>query len=274
MTARFVTVNEARVISGISETLINDSDMNDIIEDIEYQLEKYLNSDFTPHVEIDTRDGNFKRVIFTQRAPLLSLRGLTINDTIMDISLLDFNKGGQIRLLTESTFGTFTGLRKKIFIKYVHGRVEWDKLTETTTSSDISVGTDVALTIGSEKGFSIGDWVEIKSFDGNTESSQITLVDTGTITVDELVFDHTSGALIRKLTINQAIKRLIKVWVGISAITRAVGQSFDEITGYTMGEFQVQKGEPFTQFRESIVRLESQAQQLLDSIRPTPGIII
>lgn len=274
MTSRFISVSEARVVSGIDSTLISDSDMSDLIVDIEYQIEKFLNCHLIPHVEIDSLDGNSKLTIFTKKAPLLNVRKLQVNDTDISISSVDFKKSGLIRLLTNADQRSFTNLRKTVFIKYVHGRVEWDKLTETTTTSALSIGTSVDIAISSEIGFQVGDWVEINSFDGNIEHSKITAITTNQITVDELVFDHVTDAIVRKMFISPVILRLIKIWVAIAAITRAVGQSFDEITGYTMGEFQVQKGEPFTQFRESIVRLESQAQDIQSRLRPTPGIII
>lgn len=249
--------------------------MGQITEDIEYQVEKFLNCDLTPHIEFEVQDGNAKQTTFTKRAPLLTLRALEINDTTIDVSKLDFKKSGMITLLnTSSNLATFTGLKKRVFLKYVHGRVEWDKLTETTTDALIEVGTSVNMSVVSESGFQVGNWVEIKSFDGNIETTKITATGAGSITVDELVFDHLSGATVRLMKISPVIRRFIKLWASIAAVTRAVGQSFDEITGYTMGEFQVQKGEPFTQFRETIVRLEQQADTLMKSLRPTPGIVI
>lgn len=274
---RFVTVAEVRALSGVDSTLIDDSDMDEIISDIEYQTERTLNADLKPHVEIESRDGNNKPVMFTSRGPLLSLRALQIDgvDITIDTTTLDFKKSGKITILNNNQQrGTFTALRKKIFIKYVHGRVEWDKVTETTSSADVEQGTSVAIAVGDESSFATNDWVEIKSFDGNIETSQITGTASDEITVDQLVFDHISGATVRLMKIDPTILRYIKIWASIAAITRAVGQSFDEITGYTMGEFTVQKGEPFTQFREAIVRLEKQALWIQDRVRPTPGILV
>ena len=39
--------------------------------------------------------------------------------------------------------------------------------------------------------------------------------------------------------------------VALMLFGREVGQSFDDITGYSLSELQVQKGEPFTQWREA-----------------------
>jgi len=276
MAIRFVTVAEARVVSGISSTLISDNDMTELIEDIEYQVESYLNCNLTPASEIDSSDGNAKPTSFTNRAPLLSLRELRINDVDVDITTVDFKKSGYIRLLFENgaTEATFSRFRKKVFIRYVHGRVAWDKLTETTSTAALAVGTSVNIAVASETGFAVNDWIEIKSMDGNIEAARITATSSNQITVDELVFAHETSALIRLLKIDLKILRMIKVLVAIAAITRAVGQSFDEITGYSINEFQVQKGEPFTQFREAIIRFDQQAKDLFSKIRPTPGIVI
>ena len=274
MAPRFISADQARSYSGINIDLIDDDDMDEMIEDIEYQVEKYLNCDLTPVVRIETRDGNGKFVMFTDRSPLLSLRALQINDLDVDIENIVFKKTGRIELLSPSNTGGFTRLKNKIFIKYVHGRVQYDKLVNTNTTALIEVGTTVDISITSETGFKLGDWVELASFDGNIEVSQITALESGQITVDQLVLDHLSGATVKRLQISPVILRLIKLWVSIMAINRAVGQSFDEITGYTMGVFTVQKGEPFTQFRESIIRFENQATELMNSLRPTPGIMV
>ena len=66
----------------------------------------------------------------------------------------------------------------------------------------------------------------------------------------------------------------MKLYVGIAANVRAEGQSFADITGYTIEGFQVQKGEPFTQFREAIIQLTKQKDELLSRVRSTPGIVI
>lgn len=277
MALRFVTVAAIRLLTGLSTTIIDDNDLIAIGEDIEYQTEKTLNCNLTPTLEIEVQDGVAKRRIFTRRAPLLSLRALTINDTAVTLNTttVDVKRSGMITLLASTDPGNFTRLKKTINLKYIHGRVAWDKVTKTTLSSDASAGASVALAVGDEAGFTNNDdWVEISSFNGNLEVSQITGSGADEITVDQLVFDHTSGATVRLLKIDPTILRYIKVWTSIAAVTRAVGQSFDDITGYTMGEFQVQKGEPFTQFRETIVRLEKQAEWLQSRVRPAPGILV
>ncbi len=269
-----MTVAQARVVSGITSTLIDDSDMTELIEDVEYQVEKFLNCNFTPSVEIDVVDGNFKSVIFTKKSPLLTVRSLVTNDTTMDLTNIETKRGGLIRLTSDSTIPVFTFKRKSVIIKYVHGHVEWDKLTGTETDAAAIVGTSIALSVTSETGFATGDWIEVFGTDGFREAAQITGTSSGTITVDQLVQSHNSGSIVRLLKIDKTFEKLIKIYVGIAANVRAEGQSFADITGYTIEGFQVQKGEPFTQFREAIIQLTKQKDELLRKVRGMPGIVI
>ena len=187
---RFISANEARVVSGITTDLISDPDMEELIEDVEYQVEKFLNCNFTPSVQIDIQDGNYKSVIFTQRAPLLTVRSLKTNDTAISLANIDYKRSGLIRLTRDSTLPVFIAKRKDTIIKYVHGRVEWNKLTETDTTSDSIVGTSIVLDVTSESDFAVGDWIEIIGLDANKETTKITAVGTNTITVDELIDTH------------------------------------------------------------------------------------
>ena len=274
MAIRFVTVAQARIVSGITVALISDDDMTELIEDVEYQVEAFLGTSFAPAVEIDVRDGTRRNVIFTKRAPLLSVRSITSDSVSITPSKVDFKPSGQIRLLNEAEAAIFAFRRKSVIIKYVYGRVTWDRLTETTTSNAEVAGTSVVVEIPATTGFAIGDWVEIFGTDGNKEAAKITALVTDTsITLDELIDTHVAASQVRLLKIDKMINKLIKIYVGIAANVRAEGQSFADITGYTIGEFQVQKGEPFTQFREAIIQLTKQKDELLKKVQPTPGIV-
>lgn len=271
---RFVNVAQSRVVSGITDALISDPDMEELIEDVEYQVEKFLNCNFAPSVEIDVLDGNSKSVIFTRKSPVLSVRSLISNETDIDVTTIDFKRSGLIRLLSSTTPPVFIFKRKSVITKYVHGHVQWDKLTNTEIDSASAAGTSVALSVSSEAGFSTDDWIEIFGTDGNKEAAQITGTASGTITVDQLIDSHVSGSLVRLLKIDPTFLKLIKIYVGIAANVRAEGQSFADITGYTIEGLQVQKGEPFTQFREAIIQLTKQKDELLSKIRSIPGIVI
>lgn len=265
-------MSDARVVSGIISTQITDVDMTDLIEDVEFEVERQMNSRFTPFVDIDVLDGNSKNSIFTRRSPLLTVRLLKTNDTTIDLTTIDFSKPGRIRLGSDSVKQKFLEKKNDVIIQYVYGRVSWDLLTDTTTDAVSAVGTSVALSVVSETGFATDDWIEIFGTDGNRESAQISSTASGTITVDQLVQTHVSGSIIRKIEIEPIMKRLIKVIVGIVAVSRVVGESSTAITGYSISEIQVQKGEPFTQLREQANQLIRQRDEIQKRVRPTPGI--
>lgn len=274
MAVRYVSVADVRVVSGIDSDTISDADMTDIIEDVEFEIERDMNSRFTPFVEIDVLDGNYKNTIFTKKAPLLSVRSLSIDGTSVDLETIDISQSGRIRLGDSSSPGLFTEKKNAVVVKYIFGRVGWDLVTATTTTADVEVGTSVEISVSSESGFTTNNWILIFGTDGTREYAQITGTDTGKITVDQLVNDHVSGSIIRKVEIEPIMERLIKVVVGIAAISRVVGESSTSITGYTLTEFQVQKGEPYTQLKEQANQLIKQRDAILSRVRPTPGIQI
>lgn len=276
-TPDFVSLNDVRELTGITTTLVGDDDLNDIIAFRENKIEQFLNTAFTPHREIELRDGNNRRIIFTNKGPLLALRSLKSNDTSITIANTFFKHTGKITLKTSSeqtTFSRFAAIPNTIIIDYVYGRVSFPQRsgTETTTDSASIVGSAIALSVVSESNFTTNDWVEVYGTDGNREAAQITGTASGTITVDQLLYTHVSGSLVRKLELQQNVKELIKLESALTMIGRVIGQSFDEITGYTIGERQVQKGEPFTQFRESWKEIKDEWARLKPTIKPFPSI--
>ncbi len=118
------------------------------------------------------------------------------------------------------------------------------KSTELTSAS--SPGTSVDLSVNSESGFSKNDWVEVYGMDGNHEAARITAVSTNQITVDSLSFSHENESKVVKLEVSEAIKKLMRILAGIALVARVVGESSEDIVGYSLGEFSVQKGEPYT----------------------------
>jgi len=65
-------------------------------------------------------------------------------------------------------------------------------------------------------------------------------------------------------TIPDKIKQYTKILAGIRAIVHITGGSFDDITAYTIGEYQVSLGEPFTNLRETMKMLEAEKKTLLE----------
>lgn len=49
----------------------------------------------------------------------------------------------------------------------------------------------------------------------------------------------------------------------IASLANQIGGTFDDVTSYQLPEFSASKGEPYTNIRETIIRLENEVKQLL-----------
>lgn len=274
MIPEFVTKHELRALTGITSTEINDNDLDEIIAKREFDLERRLNTVFTPRVEIERYDGNGMDFFNIQKGPVLAVRFISNDGTQLTLSGITFNRSGLVRRKnTSGTTGTLTRfqpVKNGIVVKFVYGRVKFPTRggTETTLSSAASAGTSVALSVGSETGFQADDWVEIYGTDGEREAAKVTSTASGTITVDEISYDHASGSFVRKLELPSNIQKLLKYEICLEMIAREIGQSFDDIVGYEFDEFRVQKGEPYTQWREAAAQFKELRNELLKEVRP------
>lgn len=269
----YVTVASVRRTSGIGATEINDTDVGNIIAECEPQVERFFNTVFSPKERIDILDGNGTARIILDKNPVLAVRELKIDGDTEDPANLHVSKGsGKIVLSSDASTSTFKEKEQAIIVKYVYGFVE-ESSTETTTSAASTAGTDVSLTVASITGFADEDWVEIYSMDGNKEVAQINASPSGsTIQVDQLVLSHESGSKLVKLQTSQIIKKLMNIACAIAMVARIVGESYTDIVGYTMAEFSVQKGEPYTQWRETASQLIKERDRLMSMIKPRPYI--
>ena len=273
----YVTIASVRRTSGIGSTEINDTDVGNIITECEPQIERFFNTSFTPKTRIDVLDGNGTIRIFLTKNPVLTVRELKIDgDTEDPAHLHIYKESGKIELdtnqsLTNSTFKTGSN---KIVIKYIYGWME-ESTTSTTSSSAETAGTDVSIAVGSITDFADEDWIEIYGMDGKREVAQINATPAaGAIQVDQLVHSHESGSTIVKLQVSEIFKKLMNIVCSLAMVARIVGESYTDIVGYTMAEFSVQKGEPYTQWRETADQLIKERDSLMAMLKPRPCVIV
>ncbi len=273
----YVTVASVRRTSGIASTEISDTDVGAIIDECEPQVERHFNTVFTPKERIDILDGNGTIRIFVDKNPLLAVRELKIDGTTEDPANLHVYRGsGKVELNTNEDLSTSTFLNKHqaIVVKYIHGWME-ESSTSTATSASSTADTDVSLTVTSITGFADEDWVEIYGMDGNKEAAQINSTPAGnTIQVDQLVFAHESGSTVVKLEVSEIITKLMNIVCALAMVARIIGQSYTDIVGYTMTEFQVQKGEPYTQWRETAIQFIKERDRLMGMLKRRFSIIV
>lgn len=275
MNLRYVTTDSIRTASGVSTDFINDADMEELLVDMESWTEKFFNVRFTPTTVIEQQNGNNSERIILKHNPLLKVRAIKIDDTDIDIDDVRTDKEpGVVWLTTEaetSSFYSRTNERNLVRIKYDYGLLE-ATTTQTTTSADETEGDSVVVTVASGTGFELNDYIEIEGFDSLREVCKIINVSSNDLTVDNLATSHESGSMVTKLQVPQIAKRLMRITCSLAVIARLVGQSFDEITHYTIGDMEVSLGEPYTQFRETAIQLRNEWKDIRMAFRVRPAI--
>jgi len=281
MATRFISVKEVRGACGITTKFINEYDFTVLAERMEYSVENYLNTSFTPKTVIDQLEGNGTERIFLKNKPVVKLRTVNIDGTDVDLDYCRLDKDAGIVWLTTnaetSYFKQKSSEQKLVRIKYDYCYFQ-PTTTQTELAADVSSGTSVNMEVDSSSSFAVDDYVEIEGLDSKVEVAKVTVIPDGThITVDKLTMDHSDESLVTKQTTPPIVKRMMVVKTAMAAVARVVGQSFDEVTGYTLakeGESeQVQKGEPYTQWREVNVQLQKEWDSLLKSFKPMPSVM-
>ena len=146
-------------------------------------------------------------------------------------------------------------------------------MTVSTELSAASVaGTSVALAVDSETSFEVDDWVEIFGMDGLREVAKVTAAGSNELTVDKLILAHEIDSTVVKLEISENFTKIMNIITGIALVARVVGESASDTVGYDLGELHVQKGEPYTQWRETANQLIKEREELYKMIGIRPGV--
>ena len=277
MALRYTTVADIRATSGITSTnLISDADLTTLGEFMEYEIERLLNTSFTPKTVIEQYNGDGTERLVLRRNPCLKVRALKIDDTNVTPEYTRLNKSSGVVWLTtsaeQSYFMSKTSEQFLTRIKYDFGQLEYTT-TQVTTSAVTTAGDSVTVSVTDSSSLSADAYVEIQGMDSYQETCKISSVpDETSIVVDNLAYPHESGSVITLLQVGPAVTRLMLVASSLAGVARVVGSTFDEITGYDLGDMHVQKGEPYTQWRETATQLRKEYAELFKAIRIRPTI--
>ena len=271
----YATVSEVRRICGIGEAEISDADVGGMITDAEAKIPRFFNTFFKPTEIIEINDGDGTNRLHLEKNPVLSVRELKIDGTSEDVANLEIQKeSGYIFLGASASTPTFSDKKNSIAVKYLHGSVIHSQTVSTTSSADEVAGTSVSVAVASSTNFAENDWVEIIGMDAHRETAQISSVtDSTNIVLDQLVLTHESGSTIVKLEIEQSFTELMNTVCAIACVARIIGQSYTDIVGYTLAELHVQKGEPYTQWREAANQLIRIRDELMAKISIRPAVM-
>ena len=271
----YISVTDVRRASGAPSSLITDAYITSIIEVVEGEMERWVNTKFTPTQTIQTLDGSGSNRFFTHKNPLLAVRGLNTNDTDITLtSIKIYKESGKIELGEDSETAQFLAKSQDTKVKYLYGLLE-ESSTNTTSSAATTAGTDVEISVVSESGFSDEDWVEIYGMDGNREVAQInTDPTTGVIQVDQLVLTHESGSTVVLLQIPYYIKRYMEIEAALAVAINAIGATYTFNASYSLGELSVVKGVPYTHWQSSVEKLLKERNMRKDRIKIRPHIVV
>jgi len=272
----YITADDVRRASGAPTSLISDTLIEGAITIVEKEMQRWMNTAFKPTQKIEHRDGNSLPRLFTLKNPLLSVRALTLNKTTtITPAYVNWEKqSGKVELTNDAEAGNFTSGQNNTFIKYLYGLLE-ASTTETTSSAATTAGSSVSITVADITDFADEDWIEIEGMDGNQEVAQISGDPSGsTIIVDQLVQAHESESTIVKLQIPYFIKRYMEIEAAIYIAIYAIGGTYTFNTSYSLGELQVNKGEPYPQWREVIQRMINERKMRRATIKIRPCIMV
>ena len=272
---QYATISEVRRICGIGESEIDDTDVGGMITDAEAKIPRFFNTFFKPTERIEIQDGDGTNRLHLEKNPVLSVRELKIDGTSEDVANLEIQKeSGYIFLGASASTPTFSDKKNSIAVKYLHGSVIHSQTVKTTSSADEVAGTAVSVAVASSTGFAEDDWVEILGMDGHREAAKISsITDSTNIVLDQLVLTHESGSSIVKLEIEHIFIELMNTVCAIASVARIIGQSYTDIVGYTLAEMHVQKGEPYTQWRETANQLIKQRDDIMKRISIRPAVL-
>ena len=271
----YATVSEVRRVCGIKVAEITDADIGFMIADAEAKIPRFFNTAFKPTEVIEINDGEGTNRHHLEKNPVLGVRALKIDGTTVDPAYLELQKeSGYMFLGAGSDVPRFSIKRNSVVVKYLHGSVIHSKTVSTTSSAATIAGTEVSVSVVASGSFAENDWVEVLGMDGYREAAKISSITDGTtIVLDQLVLTHESGSTIVKLEIDHVFVELMNTVCGIAAVARIIGQSYTDIVGYTLAEMHVQKGEPYTQWRETANQLIKQRDEIMSRISIRPSIM-
>ncbi len=275
MALRYVTIESVRVTSGITSTFINDDDLTELLEDTEEEIERMFNARFSPFRTMEYAEGDSSNRLVLKNNPVLKLHRLNIDGTDIDLDDIRLEMDSGVVWLTSDSDETFfkanSSERNLVRVDYSYGLLEE---TDTTTLTDVveTEGDSVVVAVDSATGFNVDDYIKIAGQDSLNEVCRITDVSENNITVDNLSTGHSAESLVTLMRVPRVAEKLMKVGCSLSCVARVVGSTFDEITGYSLSDLQVQKGEPYTQWRETAEQLRKQWDRLVLSFRPRPVV--
>lgn len=265
----YIDIQSVRTAGGFPDDLISDDQIRHAIQIVEEQAERFMGTYFSPRLKIDYLDGTGENYLFTNRNPVLRVDYIESNEvSISPEDVVISRESGKITLKRTASTSSFLGVPEGVIIQY------WTAYLLPNddykhVDDDVDKGSDVEIELDNTSNLLVGDWVQFQSRTGYT-SAKITNINYSTqkITVDKLVVDIKENTIVNKLILPTYLKRLIELESTIYLAINAVGATYVFNAGYSIPEFSVQKGVPYTHWKESIEKAIRERDTLMKTIKP------
>jgi hypothetical protein len=280
VTKQVCSIADIRRTVGISKDTIEDDDVSRIIYEAQEVAGEELNSSIYPKTVIEAHDGNrlgtAGSILFVNKTPVLNVLAVRVDTDDVSPEYVKIYPGGKIVLTDdaeETKWDTSEPQGNKI--KYTYG-LTVDGSHSTTTSAAITTpATGTSISVTSSAGFVAGDYFRIYGMDGYSEVTTVTSVTDGTTIVADIYFPHESGSIVVIQEVPQKIKRFVELITSLMMVARIVGESYTDIVGYTIESLAVQKGEPYTQWRETALQFQKEKDNMKATyLRPQPVVVV
>lgn len=273
-----VSIDDVRRTCGLTSTEIDDADVQQVIEEAEAEVSRLLNTSLTPKTVIEVHDGDElgedSEILLLDHTPVLQIAECKIAGTTVSPKYIHIYKDSGKIVLDDSAEETkFDDDDPKTnVIKYTYGLLE-ETATQTTTSAAVSSPTtNYSLGVASVTGLADNDWIQVVGMDGSCEITQIENTPANGSFQCDLVLLHENGSIVTKMDAPPLLDRFVQVVASLMLVAREVGQSYDDIVGYSYSGLQVQLGEPYTQWRETALQLRKEYDELRAHYRQKPVV--
>lgn len=275
-----ITAAEIRRIIGVSSTDISDADMNSIVNDAEYEVERILHTTFVPKKRVDiitNTDGS--NVAMLRKTPILQLvsiqvggeTGTSVSPRYVDV----YPESGKIVLSDSAEKTEFDDTKDNMnAIEYYFGKMEeTDTDTYTTEYLYPNISSGTTFSVGTTTNIDTDNYIKIVGTGGHEEVTKVTGTSMANVTLTAKVSKrYGTGTRVVKMETPRMVTELIRTIAGIMAAIHMVGSTYTFATSYSIPEHSVTKGVPYPHFEKVLNRLTEKQNNLLKYLRPTPFV--
>lgn len=276
-----IDASKVRFLVGVGTDKLTDSNVNTQIEDAEYMVDRLIKTQFgsRTYSEVFVRDDG-SNVFMAKKTPIQRITKVRAGGTDVTPKFVVFDsRSGRIQLTKNAEKTDWHADEdRKNFIEYKYGRLD-ETETETTVTANITPGNSKTITVGTNEGFSVNDYVRIVGTGTATYVGQdevTTITGTGgkvsNITVSNLQYGKNNGARVVKMEVPRQVKRLVETEAAIRCANYMVGNTYTFATSYSIPEKSITKGVPYPHFEKVYNSLVSTREELLKHFHPEPAI--